>query len=222
MNVGVSIKKMELPNKKYNIIYADPAWSIQYAKETKEGINTYDLPYNIMTDEDIINLPVKSISDDNALLFLWIIDSRIPKVKEIMNAWGFEYVTVGFVWHKKAKSTKGENAILSKYTRKSCEFCFIGRKGKCLVKNGTMPQFISIPKREHSRKPDIIRNYIIKMCGDLPRIELFARQKFEGWDVWGNEIPNHTQMLLPLDVKQEGGKGIHPTSKEVGILPNFL
>ena len=97
---------MELPKKKYQIIYADPAWSIQYVKETKEGINTYDLPYDVMTDDDIINLPIKDITDENAILFLWVVDSRIPKVKEIMNAWGFEYITVGFVWHKKQRLHK--------------------------------------------------------------------------------------------------------------------
>lgn len=195
-----------LPNKKYNIIYADPAWNIQYPKETKKGINTYDLPYDVMSDEDIKNLPIKEISDDNCILFLWVIDSRIPKVKEIMEAWGFEYVTVGFIWHKSAKTTNGENAIMSKYTRKSCEICFIGKRGRCLVKNSTMPQFVSTPKKEHSRKPDIIRTYILKMCGELPRIELFSRHRFSGWDVWGNQLPDSTQELLPLVVKTEGGE----------------
>jgi N6-adenosine-specific RNA methylase IME4 len=187
---------LELPNKKYSIIYADPPWDIGYAKETKCGIGSYDLPYSTMSDDEIMALPVKDILEDNSILFMWIIDSRIPKIKELMESWGFNYITVGFVWNKKAIFTNGNNAILSRYTRKSCEFCFIGRKGKMLVKDANVDQFISEPKREHSRKPKGIRSSIVKMCGDLPRIELFSRDKIEGWDCWGNEVPTSEQRLL--------------------------
>ena len=192
---------IELPKKKYQVIYADPPWKTSYAKELKNnvsGTKSMDtkLPYQTMTDKEIMALPIAELTDNDAILFLWLIDSRIPIVKELMNGWGFEYITVGFVWHKKATTTSGENASLTPYTRKSTEFCFIGRKGGCLVKNHSCPQFINEAKREHSRKPDIVRTYITKMCGDLPRIELFARQKVQGWDTWGNEVPKETQMLL--------------------------
>jgi len=185
-----------MTQKKYQIVYADPAWNIRYLKETKAGINDYDLPYDTMSDEDIINLPIKDIVADDAILFLWCIDSRIPILERLMKNWGFEYVTVGFVWHKRSKFTNGENATMSKYTRKSCEFCFIGKRGRYLIQDPTKPQFYSEPKREHSRKPDIFRVRIVNMCGDLSRVELFGRQRFQGWDVWGNEAPNHTQALL--------------------------
>lgn len=187
---------MQQPQKKYQIVYADPAWEIKYLKETLAGINDYELPYDTMTDEEIINIAVKDIIADDAILFLWCIDSRIPILQRLMRNWGFEYKTVGFVWYKRSIHTNYENATMSKYTRKSCEFCFIGTRGKYLVKNPTKPQFISEPKREHSRKPDAIRTRIVEMCGDIPRVELFGRQRFEGWDIWGNDAPNETQLLL--------------------------
>lgn len=103
-----------------------------------------------------------------------------------MKSWGFK--TVGFVWNKTRKDGSGVNANLGKYTRKSCEFCFIGTRGKCLAQLHTQNQYLGESKREHSRKPDVIRDMIVKMCGDLPRIELLARQSAPGWEVWGNEV----------------------------------
>jgi len=183
--------------KKYNIIYADPPWNLQYLKETKRGINVYDLPYQTMSLKDICELKVTEICEANAILFLWVTDNYLPYMSKVMNSWGFEYVTVGFVWNKTAKTTSGVNATLSKYTRKSCEFCYIGKRGKYLVKNpGIVDQYIGTPKGRHSRKPDDVRNRIVEMCGDLPRIELFARPltpmwpTMPGWDVFGNEVEN--------------------------------
>jgi len=176
------------PDKKYQIIYADPPWNISYFKETKQGFNNYNLPYPTMTDEDIIDLPVKDLTDINTILFLWCIDSRIPILNKLMESWGFVFKTVGFVWNKSRKDYMGINATIGKYTRKSCEFVYIGSKGKCLAKNHTQNQYIFQPKGEHSKKPDCVRELIIGMCGKLPRIELFARQKVEGWDCWGNEV----------------------------------
>ena len=191
------------PNKKYQIIYADPPWELKYVKETIKGFNVYDLPYPQMRDEEIIGLPVKSILDKNAILFIWAIDSRIPILDKLMDAWGFNYKTVGFVWNKITKYGQyinhdgtSVNANLGKYTKKSCEFCFIGTKGNCLAKHHTQNQYYPEPKRLHSQKPKQIRNMIVKMCGDLPRIELFARppkdilfedESYRGWDLWGNE-----------------------------------
>ncbi len=181
--------------KKYNIVYADPPWKLKYLKETKIGFGVYDLPYEQMPDKEIINLNVANILLDDAILFLWAIDSRIPIIPELMASWGFNFKTVGFVWNKVAKFTNGVNATVGKYTRKSCEFCFIGTKGKCLAKMHTQNQYFPEPKRKHSQKPDGIRDNILKMCGNLPRIELFAREKTKGWDVCGNEINNDIDIV---------------------------
>ena len=182
-------------DKKYQIIYADPPWHFEnYVKEKKEGIVRPPLPYFTLSNQEIIDLPIKEILDENAILFLWCVDSRIPILKELMESWGFKYKTVGFVWNKVTKNGLSVNANLGKYTRKSCEYCFIGTKGKCLAKKHTQNQYYPEPKRKHSQKPDAIRDMIINMCGDLPRIELFARNKTEGWDIWGNEIESDIKL----------------------------
>lgn len=173
--------------KKYSVIYADPAWETRYFKERKDGYLSRELPYVAMTDEQIKSLPVNEIIADDAILFLWVIDSKIPMINDFMKAWGFEYKCVGFVWAKKAKTTDGVNANFSSYTRRACEFCYIGTRGKYMVKKKNLDQFIYEPKREHSRKPDVIRQIITEMIGEVPRLEMFAREKHEGWDAWGNE-----------------------------------
>lgn len=188
--------------KKYQIIYADPPWEMQYLKETKEGFNVYDLPYKQMSNDKIMNLRIKNILNKDAILFLWCIDSRIPILSMLMDKWGFTYKTIGFVWNKVARNGF-VNATIGKYTRKSCEFCYIGIKGKMLVKDHTFNQYIPCVKSFHSEKPYIVRDTIVKMCGDLPRIELFARKNkdelfedtsFNGWDVWGNEVDSDIEL----------------------------
>ena len=183
--------------KKYRIIYADPPWDMSYVKELKSGYEVFDLPYPTMKDADIIYLPVKDIAADDAILFLWLIDSRIPILCNLMESWGFQYRTVGFVWHKASLDGTGQNPTLGSYTRKSCEFCFIGTRGKSLVEKHTQNQFqqyLPLAKTVHSQKPVVIRDMIVKMCGDLPRIELFSRDKVEGWDCWGNEVESDIKL----------------------------
>jgi len=174
--------------KKYNVIYADPPWKTWSFKQNKDGQIRRDLPYTTMTDEEIKALQVGKIIADDAILFMWAIDNKIPMINDFMKAWGFEYKCVGFVWAKKAKTTNGVNAGFSKYTRRACEFCFIGTRGKYIVKKKSLDQFIFEPKTTHSRKPHTVRKIIAEMMGDVPMLEMFAREHHEGWDVWGNEV----------------------------------
>ena len=188
--------------KKYQIIYADPPWKISYLKGGKKaGMigGGHPVPYERMSDSEIKTLPVSNILDDNALLFLWAVESRIPVVKEIMKSWGFRYSGVAFVWNKRSKYDPTKvRTTLGFYTRHSCEFCFLGTHGntKGMVKHHYVLQLVDVPSitRQHSRKPDEVRDRIVKLCGDTPRIELFARQKTSGWDVWGNEVESDIEL----------------------------
>ncbi len=181
---------------KYNIIYADPPWQMGYVKGGKTAGSVkggVPLPYPTMTDETIMALPIKDIVAESAFLFLWVTDSRIPKVKALMEAWGFTYNSLAFIWNKVSKYKEGvARTTLTPYTRRSCEYCFLGTKGKTkgLVQDHYVLQFIAWASetRKHSVKPDEVRKRIVKLCGDVPRIELFAREQKEGWDVWGNEV----------------------------------
>ena len=137
---------------------------------------------------DICNLPVKDISADNSVLLMWVIDPMLDLAFDVIEAWGFQYKTVGFTWAKTNKTNMGMFTGLGYWTRGNPEMCLLATKGKPKRISKSVAQLVIDQRREHSRKPDRIRHDIVELCGDLPRIELFARQKFDGWDAWGNEI----------------------------------
>jgi len=191
------MKIKPFPNKKYQIIYADPPWKTHYMYGGKKAGTIGDrklVPYKTLTDDEIMNLPVEKIVSDNALLFLWTIESRIPKIRLFIESWGFKYNGIAFVWNKRsAYNLELTRTTLTLYTRRSCEMCFLGLRGKTknMVRDHYTLQFINEPipdRRIHSSKPKEARNRIVQLCGDIPRIELFAREKTEGWDVWGDEV----------------------------------
>ena len=174
--------------KKYQIIYADPPWEYSgNAVIAQKSLinNTEDSHYMPMSLKGIKDLNVNNITDDNALLFLWATSPRLPFAIETIISWGFQYSTVGFVWNKEMTNP-------GFYTLSSCEICLIGKKGKIPTPRGArnIRQFLSEKRTEHSKKPDEIRNQIVKMFPTQKKIELFARQKTEGWDTWGNEVDN--------------------------------
>ncbi len=182
-------------DRKYEIIYADPAWSYYNDMTVNPDCTTVKgmrrPPYPVMSIKDICNIPVKNITADNAILFIWTTDYHLKRcISEVIPAWGFEYKTIGFVWAKKDHHNK-QVSFMGAYTKKSgCELCLIATKGKDahkLVVKHNVNSFIEYPRQEHSKKPDIIRDSIVALCGDRKRIELFARDNFDGWDVWGND-----------------------------------
>ena len=174
------------PNKKYNIIYADPPWdsNTQFGREKKRGNKQH---YPLMTTQDIENLPVRQISANDCILFLWIVDNQIQDGLDVINAWGFTYKTIAFTWVKKTKNNK-DHFGTGAWTRKNPEICLLATKGKPKRQMANVRQLQKHKIREHSRKPDEIREQIINLCGNLPKIELFARHTFDDWDSWGNEI----------------------------------
>ena len=176
-----------LPNKKYNIIYADPPWTFKtYSNRGKQ--KSPEQHYDCMDIKDIQSLPIKEISRDNAILFLWVTYPTLIHGIETIRHWGFDYKTCAFSWIKKNKKSDSLFWGLGYWTRSNNEICLLATKGKHKRMSAKVHQVVHEPLREHSRKPDCIRNKIVELCGDLPRIELFARQRVEGWDCWGNEI----------------------------------
>ena len=176
-------------DKKYSIIYADPPWK---ATESGSGIRgTSDLHKRykgVMTIEEICALPIQSITDDNCILFLWVTFPRLMEGIKAIEAWGFKYKSLGFNWIKKNKKSDSLFWGMGYYTRQNPEICLIGIKGKIPKQSGRVHCVIETPIEEHSKKPSIVRDKIVEIAGDLPRIELFARQHADGWDCWGNEV----------------------------------
>lgn len=140
--------------------------------------------------EELKNLPVKTISEDNCVLFMWVTFPMLQEGLDVIKAWGFRYRTLGFSWIKK-NSDSTTFIGTGYYTRANCEVCLISTKGTVasLVKDHSIPSVVTTETKDHSEKPHKVRDLIVKLLGDLPRIELFARHKIVGWDQWGNEVP---------------------------------
>lgn len=172
--------------KKYNIIYADPPW--QYKDNNCSG--AAQKHYNTMKLPEICDLPINNIADKNCVLFLWATYPMLESAFHVIESWGFKYKTIGFQWIKRNSKTGGYFFGLGRYTRGNTEACLLAIKGKpskFKISNG-ISQIIDYPVGKHSSKPPIVRDKIIELFGDLPRIELFAREQVEGWDCWGNEV----------------------------------
>lgn len=177
---------------RYKTIYADPPWMESGGGKIKRGADRH---YPLMKTKDIISLPVKSICEENAHLYLWVTNNFLKDGLEVMESWGFTYKTK-ITWVKGKRFSDGsfklENAGLGQYFRGLDEVCLFGVKGNLPYKIGESGKrqqgqtVIIAPRKEHSTKPEEMREVIEKVS--YPSfIELFARKKEENWDRWGNE-----------------------------------
>ena len=173
-------------NKKYNIIYADPPWS--YKDKALAKNRGACCKYDVMTIEDIENLPIKDISASDCILFMWVTMPFLKDCFDVIKSWGFKYKTCAFTWIKQNKKSNSLFWGMGSWTRANAELCLIATKGKPKRQSAKVHSVIISKIREHSRKPDEVRDKIVELCGDMPRIELFARQAVDGWDCGGNEV----------------------------------
>lgn len=175
--------------KKYQIIYADPPWAykqkqinFQSYDKGKKYENDVTEHYDTMTNKEIKEMSVPGLADEDCLLFLWATSPNLDLAIEVGKAWGFEYKTVAFVWDK-------QRTNYGFYTLSQCELCLVFKKGRIPKKSANnIRQFISEKSGKHSAKPLEVRRRIEEMFPTHNKIELFAREKTEGWDVWGNEV----------------------------------
>ena len=160
--------------KKYTTLLADPPWDINQ-KGNYGAIKHYDL----MTLEDIKNMPVADLAEENAHLWLWVPNGLIPQGLEVMKAWGFTYRSP-FYW------IKGRLG-LGKFIRNASETILFGTRGRCPVLSHSQGNWLFAPVQDHSHKPEEMYDIIERLSpGDY--LELFARRPRHGWDAWGNEI----------------------------------
>ena len=157
---------MKLPNKKYNIIYADPPW--KYKENWGNGSNEHTYP--VMSTQSICDLSVEKIATNQSHLYLWVTNPFLKEGLDVCKAWGFNYKTL-ITWVKTYKDGTPEMGMGYYFHNKT-----------------TKNMFMAVNPKLHSKKPDCFRDMIIRCSGDLPRIELFARHNTNGWDAWGNEI----------------------------------
>jgi len=191
---------LELPNKKYKTIYADPPWSYNSKKPTTAkrptamGISlTPDYYYDTMSVEEIKSLPVKNISEKDSVLFLWATNPMIREALEVMESWGFKYITM-ITWYK--TNSKGMGYWFRGYT----EHLLFGKKGNVKSFRSKIKNIQKHNVTKHSEKPGLFRKLIEEATLNLnPKIEIFARNRVEGWDSWGDELTDTIQKGLCIE-----------------------
>jgi len=172
--------------KKYQIIYADPPWAYRN-KRTGGSMNSgSESKYQTMSFEELIALPVRYLCDDKCALFLWATTPLLPEAIKLMGYWGFNYKTAIY-WRKIMSLGMGF------WFRGQVEVCLLGIRGKVKAFRIQKPNFIQTKVSKHSEKPEEMRQ-LIEATRLEPRIELFARQKVEGWDCWGNEVESDIEL----------------------------
>lgn len=187
----------DLPDKKYDIIYADPPWhyngKLQFDKSStsKEQldpnrnifISSACFKYPTLETKDLIRIPIQKISKEDCLLFMWATNPHLAQAINLGEAWGFDYKTIAFIWDKM-------NHNPGQYTLSNCELCLVFKRGRIPKPRGArnVQQLVRSPRRAHSMKPDEIRHKIVEMFPTQEKIELFARGRFTGWDEWGLDV----------------------------------
>ena len=176
----------------YGIIYCDPPWDYRGKTQFTDGGETTGAlsHYPTMKLEELKLLDVSSLCQKDCLLFMWTTSPHLPEAIDLMKAWGFKWATIGFVWDKQ-KVNPGF------YTMSQVELCLIGKRGKIPSPRGArnVRQFFSEHRGRHSEKPETIRRRIEEMFPHQRKLEMFARQKVEGWDAWGNEILSDVRII---------------------------
>jgi N6-adenosine-specific RNA methylase IME4 len=176
----------------WRTILADPPWHEQGSGRVVRGAQRH---YPLMSEKQISAIPVREIVADNAHLYLWTTNNHLPSALVVMEAWGFTYKTC-ITW--------GKTSLLfglGQYFRGKTEHCLFGTRGslpyrkKSDGKRAQGTTLILAPRREHSVKPDQIYDFA-ESVSYPPRLELFARQKRQGWTVWGLDAPTQSQLLL--------------------------
>ncbi len=175
---------------RYRIIYADCSWDYHEDRCYKTYSPTMGrITYPTMTSKELKALPVYKIAEKDCALFLWATFPKLANALKVIEAWGFRYVTNAFTWVKTYKN--GNIALgLGHYTRGNAELCLLAKKGrpKRLETATNISQIVIAPRSTHSAKPPEVRDRIVKLMGDVPRIELFARERVPGWDSLGYDV----------------------------------
>lgn len=186
----------DLPDKKFDIIYADPPWDyngkMQFDKSgraenfdvsKKIFISSANFKYPTLKTPEIMKIPIHEIAKDDCLLFMWATSPHLEQAIELGKAWDFEYRTVAFIWDKM-------NHNPGQYTLSNCELCLVFKRGRIPSPRGArnIQQLVKSPRGRHSEKPKEVLAGIEKMFPTQNRIELFARKKPKGWSVWGLDV----------------------------------
>jgi N6-adenosine-specific RNA methylase IME4 len=213
----------KLPNKKFDIIYADPPWDyngkLQFDKSSKSVenidlsktifISSASFKYPTLKISQLMKIPIHEIAKDDCLLFMWTSNPHLAQAIELGKAWGFEYRTVAFVWDKM-------NHNPGKYTLSNCELCLVFKRGRIPQPRGArnIQQLVRVPRTKHSEKPIEVMQAIENMFPTQERIELFARRKIKGWSAWGLDMLN---LDKSPEREETESTSVHTEQKAIGL-----
>lgn len=189
---------------KYQIIYADPPW--QYNDTLGGNAKMGAMPYATMTIEQICALPVREIAAKDSALLMWATMPKLQEAFKVIEAWGFKYRTCAFVWVK--QNAREDNVWLirndlnifsglGRWVNGNAELCLFAKRGSPKRHAKNVKQIVLAPRGKHSAKPAEVRDRIVRLLGDVPRIELFARTRTPGWDAFGNEVESDVALVPP-------------------------
>lgn len=182
---------------KYGAIYADPPWSFKTWSAKGQG-KSAENHYQTLSIDDMCTLPVQDMAANDCVLFMWICWPQLPDALCVIDAWGFKYKTCGFAWVKADPQHPDKPRMgMGYWTRSNSEVCLLATRGKPKRLHADVRQAIIEPAREHSRKPDAIRERIQRLVAG-PYLEMFARTETPGWDTWGNETNKFPIVEGPL------------------------
>lgn len=175
----------DFSGQKFDVILVDPPWSFATWSK-KNQTRAAENHYQVMSLQDIKDMPIQDIAAENCALFLWAVNPMLPQALEVIEAWGFKFSTVAFTWAKRSKLDQAWHFGLGYWTRQNTEQCLLATRGKPKRLSRAVPQLVVSPVRQHSRKPDEVYTYIERLI-DGNRCELFSRERRERWASWGFE-----------------------------------
>lgn len=194
------------PRRRYSVLLADPAW--QYKDKNANGERGASFKYDTLKPNEIISLPMQNVMADDCAVFLWTTAPMLHDAVHALKMWGAPFRTVAFTWVKTIKNINHEHAMqgvgvdpwawlngngvtsfgLGHWTRSSTELCLLGVRGRPKRVGKSVRQALFYPALRHSAKPPEVRDRIVELMGDVPRLEMFARERAEGWDATGLEL----------------------------------
>ena len=218
------------PTGKWDIIYIDPPWRY-YRGDTKGRYTDYtgaaEKHYPTMSEEEIAALPMRSIMSDTSVVFMWATGPMLASAIRVIDAWDLWYRGVTYVWVKTKQdgSMMGAFGTIPTFTKPKTEFVLaatINKRARPFpITTIKQDQLVFAPRGRHSEKPGEVRRRIVELCGDRSRLEMFARTRADGWDVWGNEVTDAGNVVLAgntfHDLRGAGGlRGeLHPAAAPV-------
>lgn len=173
-------------DRKYGVLYVDPPWHWETYSD-KGRSKTPDNHYRCLKLDDIKNLPVPSLAADDCVLLIWTMDSTLDQCMELINHWGFKYITVGFYWVKTEQKSGKYCYGTGYWTRGNPEMCLLAKRGKPKRDSGGVRKLCVANRLQHSKKPDEIRDRIEALLPG-PYLEIFARETGKNWDAIGAEL----------------------------------